>query len=67
MLYSPVLQRSDLKKLPELLAKFETTAGMVALSLVPDSLVPKLHIWSKNMEYAVVVKHVTVHIHKADN
>jgi hypothetical protein len=35
--------------------------------LVPDSLVPKLHIWSKNMEYAVVVKHATVHIHKADN
>jgi hypothetical protein len=29
-----------------------TTSGM----LVPDSLVPKLHIWSKNMESNPVVK-----------
>jgi hypothetical protein len=47
---------------------FHPTVCVVgAEKLVPDSLVLKLHIWSKNMEYAVVVKHARVHIHKADN
>jgi hypothetical protein len=37
------------------------------LSLVTDSFIFVLHIWNKNMEYAVVVKPAKVHIHKADN
>jgi hypothetical protein len=33
--------------------------------IVPDSLVPKLHIWSENMESILVVKQAYVHIRKS--